>query len=541
MIAKVKKYLTIYNVLAWLWFIGCICLTGIVIFGNHQHVVENDGAHELVLGNLLAHGGGIFSDNWYYTTEVHFLDIQFIYSLLFRLTDNWAVVSALGRWIGWILIFLALFYLLKQIKLERLFPIAGGFLFIAYEPEYVWVMFNGGGYIAITAETFFVIALILSLINIEGYYKKPGFMLLLVFSVIMGMKGLRFFLVSYLPLLVVLLVRVVFRKLKYNNDCEKETLAYSNEELLALKVVLCASTATLLGLVGNSILTEEYELYEWSKMQWRYPTASALSDVIRYWIGAFGFRVGDEILAKQAIVANIWTFSVILLIIFGTVYVICSTEKFSFKERLIVEFNAMTVIIVSALFLFTTMPFNQRYFSQVAVYCSCVLAVIINKMPILKKTKLVLVGSLCVLALSTGYYNFYYNWITIFTKEYKSLEEEVADFLLENEYYNGYGFQESMASSLTELTNGKIEVWMLEDAGEKASVDNLYRWAQRRDHWTRIPEGKVFVVYLKSTYDNSPMPALMSGENMLFQNERYVVVGFDNVAAMDAFWEKKYD
>lgn len=59
-IAKVKKYLTKYNVLAWLWFIGCICLTGIVIFGNHQHAVENDGAHEMVLGNLLAQRGVFF-------------------------------------------------------------------------------------------------------------------------------------------------------------------------------------------------------------------------------------------------------------------------------------------------------------------------------------------------------------------------------------------------------------------------------------------------------------------------------------------------
>lgn len=145
LITKWKKNLTIYNVLAWIWFVGCICITGLVIFGNHQHAVENDGAHEMVLGKLLALEGGIFSDNWYYTTEVHFLDIQFIYSLLFRLTDNWAVVSALGKWIGWGLIFSALFYLLKQLKLERLFPIAGGFLFIAYEGEYVWVMLNGGG------------------------------------------------------------------------------------------------------------------------------------------------------------------------------------------------------------------------------------------------------------------------------------------------------------------------------------------------------------------------------------------------------------
>lgn len=422
-----------------------------------------------------------------------------------------------------------------------MFPIAGGFLFIAYEPEYVWVMFNGGGYIVIIAQAFLVIALILSLIDAEGYYKKPRFVLLLVLSIILGMKGLRFFLVSYLPLLVVLLVRVTFRKLKYNNDCEKKTLAYSSEEIQTLKVVLCASAATLLGLIGNNILTEKFGLYEWGNMQWRYPTAAALSDVIKYWIGAFGFRVGDEILAKQAIAANGWTFAVILLIIVGTIYVICNKGKFSFKERLIVEFNAMAVIILSALFIFTTMPFNQRYFSQVAVYCSFVLAVIINKTPMLNKTKLLLVGILCVFALSTGYYNFYYNWITIFTEEYQSSEEEVADFLLENEYCNGYGFQGSMASSLTELTNGKIEVWMLEDAGEKASADNLVRWAQRKDHWTRTPEGKVFVVYLKSIYDNSSMPALMSGENKVFQNERYVIIGFDDITAMNAFWEKKYD
>lgn len=386
-----------------------------------------------------------------------------------------------------------------------------------------------------------IIALIFSLINDDSYYKRVRFLLLLVLSVIMGMKGLRFFLVSYLPLLAVLLVRVVFRKMKYNNDFQKEALAYSREEIQALKVVLCASAATLLGMVGNNILAEKFDLYEWTGMQWRYPMESSFSNILKYWLSAFGFRAGDEILAMQAIATNGWTFAVILLIIGGTVYVLCSKEKFSFKERLIVEFNAMAVIILSALFLFTSMPFNQRYFSQIAVYSVLVLAVIINKMPILKKTKLLLVGSLCVLALSTGYYNVYYNWITIFTKDYRSLGEEVADFLIENEYYNGYGFQESMASTLTELTNGKIEVWMLDNAGEKASVDNLCKWAQQKDHWIRTPEGKVFVVYLKQTYDNSAMPALMSGENVVFQNVQYVVLGFDNIAEMDAFWEKDYD
>ena len=90
---------------------------------------------------------------------------------------------------------------------------------------------------------------------------------------------------------------------------------------------------------------------------------------------------------------------------------------------------------------------------------------------------------LTILLILNATYNYYHNYFK-YPKE--SEFKSIANILLKNKTYNGYsGFW--TANTLTELSDGKIDVWVWNDCLPKSedlsgvhSIDQTYQWLQKK-------------------------------------------------------------
>jgi ABC-type cobalt transport system substrate-binding protein len=62
---------------------------------QNQHYTNSDVSSELMLSKILSQENTIFTNQWYYSTELRVLNSQLISSLLFRFIDNWPLIRAI--------------------------------------------------------------------------------------------------------------------------------------------------------------------------------------------------------------------------------------------------------------------------------------------------------------------------------------------------------------------------------------------------------------------------------------------------------------
>ena len=60
------------------------------------HFINSDDASELVLANILADQHGIITRDWYYSTELRFLNTNLVNAPLFMIFHNWRLVRMLA-------------------------------------------------------------------------------------------------------------------------------------------------------------------------------------------------------------------------------------------------------------------------------------------------------------------------------------------------------------------------------------------------------------------------------------------------------------
>ena len=87
----------------------------IVLFFSHHtnQWINSDDASELVLGKLLASENSIISPNWYYSTEIRFLNTNIFYSFFFHFFDHWHRVRIFSYISMYILLAVCYFFVCK--------------------------------------------------------------------------------------------------------------------------------------------------------------------------------------------------------------------------------------------------------------------------------------------------------------------------------------------------------------------------------------------------------------------------------------------
>ena len=99
------------------------------------------------------------------------------------------------------------------------------------------------------------------------------------------------------------------------------------------------------------------------------------------------------------------------------------------------------------------------------------------------------------------------------------------EWLVDNDYNNGYATYWNGNIS-TELSDGDLEIWVINEIGNNKGGDDLvlYGWMQKKEHLSVNPEGEVFVLLSKDEYAQNPKYA--KEENIVYNENGYYIFGY---------------
>ena len=105
--------------------------------------------------------------------------------------------------------------------------------------------------------------------------------------------------------------------------------------------------------------------------------------------------------------------------------------------------------------------------------------------------------------------------------------------ILANDCYNGYTIDHWNGHNVfTELSNGLIETWRFNNG----SIDSIGPWLQAKNHQTRKPEGKVFLLLLQEEKELVHFNKSVSSYIHYEDDERILYI-FDSYEQLKGFME----
>ena len=212
------------------------------------------------------------------------------------------------------------------------------------------------------------------------------------------------------------------------------------------------------------------------------------------------------------------------------------THKVSEGYRRLAGFVSAGYVVYILLYLLTDMPFNERYGLLNTVLSVPLFAVALKEVRVKEHVKkavtavfLAAVAAGCVLLLVR------------MDGVDETLEKRViADKMVAEGYENGYATFWN-GNVMTELSGGKIQMWVWRDATldqHGPDVDEIYPWLQLTSHDTERPTGKVFVLFSREEFENNPWKQNLQPEDVIYESEEYVVLGYPDYETMKATLEK---
>ena len=107
----------LWQALPWLWMAAAYLLYQLV---PGKWIVDSDLASEMILSDLLNKEGSIISHNWFYSTELKVVNLQWFYRLgLLLFPDDWHLARTFGMAVTLALYAACMLFFVKCARLGR--------------------------------------------------------------------------------------------------------------------------------------------------------------------------------------------------------------------------------------------------------------------------------------------------------------------------------------------------------------------------------------------------------------------------------------
>lgn len=512
------KYLRKANwkeIIGWIWFGIMFFMFLTYIRHNISNVLDSDMASEMVLARQLSEEGKILSDQWYYSTELRILSTQLVFVPLFKILGtgySWHRIRVLGTVICVIILMLSFYLLCRALKIKN-FQYYAGLLLMPICYDYFFYVFCNLLYLPYIVITFLILALVITGAKRPLKDRRTWIELVVLFvlSVGAGTGGYREILVCFLPLFLAVCVLMWTRE---NNDKYKW--------FLWTGIALSGSGIGLL--LNTKVLSKKYSFWDYSDITVARFSFSQLQEVINALLGNMGFQGACELMKPEILFKEFFFVCWFLLICCSVFSILKKKEIYSLEEQLVTVFTLCAIVLIAGLYTFTEMTLMNRYCSPVTVMLIPIVTIYLNK----RKKNAGLYGILIGLAIGAiGISALYYkNNVNSWANPGRELGG-IAQVIVDNGYENGYaGFWQ--ANVLTELSDGKIEVWDYTVSSEGLQIKNMYQWLQQKSHIDQLPTGKVFVLLNSMQLENTKWRVEPDSSDILYQSDNYILYGFDS-------------
>ena len=519
-----KRYTKVENFILknWslIWFAGCVIVLGLFMIKHINALLDSDMSSEMLLAKMLSEENKVISQNWFYSTELRVLNTQLVMAPLFKLCDNWYVVRIAGSFILYILLLLSYYYFCRQIKAQKAFVLSAAVLFLPFSKEYAEIVLFGLYYIPHIMISFVMFGMIFQWMNSTKVYVRVILAVLMaLLSILAGMGGLRQLLIFYIPIVCTAIVMLF---VIHKTDEELYDL-----RIRFLKITLFSSVFAGVGYYINSkVLAVKYAFRSWEDTQFTDIQFGRMVSVISGYLKSFGYQSGEGVFSG-AIVKNVVS-GILVVLCICCVWKILKKQIETNKEIYVITlYFVMALLVFTGLYTLTNVIYNHRYNLPIIIFAVLIVAYCLQYFSEKKRLySYACIALACMMTLVA----------TLNYEEYSNLDKteelgKIADFLVEEEYCEGYSlFWKS--NVLTELSNGKIDVWCWADEANEdldvTDVDGVFHWLQPIRHTYIKPEGKVFILLTMEENESLTITQFFEEEDIIYESDAYIVYGFEN-------------
>lgn len=476
--------------------------------------LDGDLSAELVEGEILSKEWGIIAKDWMFSTELRVLNVPQVFSFIFHFTHDWHTVRILSAAVLVVILIFSVIFLAKSMGIKH-YPLLGLIFALPFSVEYNNYVIYGLYYIPHIATVFLTAALVMQILNSDSKKKRAVLLVFaIVLSVLTGLGGPRLVLFLYIPLLIAVFVIYVSKKKMFT--------------LSDYISVIAVSASGILGFLVNDKILHRIYMFQKHEINFGKFELINLSDFVAEVMRGFGYAEGQVDIYKLC--GNFISLVILAAIIISFVdFKIQNANKAS--EFLYIYI--VCALLTAALF---SVAMKGEYLSARYLYPVTILLIpwAFSGIENFKSTdRWIKAVAVCCFygALLLSSHRMY----SIYKYSPKSDElPEVIEYLEDNGLSNGYSTW-STANPVTELSEGRIEMWVIE---ENLDYLNVLPWLQKKSHLTNHPAAPFFVVMSK--YDDAYPVLWCLEEKPVFENSNYLVYVYqDHDEFMQKYGEKE--
>lgn len=529
-ILSLSKKRKIAWVLGMILLIVCLVCLEIYLDRTLETQSDSDVSSELVLAKILAEEGSILTPNWYYSTELRVVNTNLVFAPLFRIFQDWHTVKLCGIVILHLCLLLSAYLFCRVTKTAAFFPAVGLMLILPFSYEYYYIVLRFPYYVPHLVMTLLIFALAVRFSENQGWSMKSFLPLLLGAALAFGagLGGARQVAVFLLPFFLAVLIPALQQNAGRTAMCRVLGKRWNRYLLSAFLCLLAGGAGFLL---NATVLQQHYHFKAW-ELSFTEFDAARVYTVLDGFLKSLGYITGK--LEGRVLLHNGTAALLLLSSLFAAVMGIRTGKKKSSSYYFFSIFYLVSAAVFILLYAFTDMSYGTWYNLPIVFLGAPLIAMGLKYLDYSRGFKAAALAVWCTLNVLCGAEFLSHRGIA----EKKSDHQEIAEFLVSNEYYNGYASFWN-ANILTELSNGVIDVYCLKDSTmtfQNGDIDQLNTWLQRVSHDTERPRGKVFMLFNQDQKKTDVTPAQaakdklwrFSDERIVFQHGGYTVYGYES-------------
>lgn len=520
-----KRPKTMMRLLPWLLLAAAFALSMgyYALYGAHN--LNADDSSEMVLAAQLNEEGAFLSENWLYSTELRVVSPVPLYQLGLRLFDSWHAARTFAIAVVLLCIIASSLFMMRQLGLWQSAPWFAIILSLPFSGTYAYVVLYG---------CFYAIHLVLSFIMVgltarfgrrglaQGW---PSLLLLAVLGFVGGLGGVRMMTMLIVPMAAAGAVLAVWALRHVERPLDAAHTPYT-------RMMAASWTAAAFGTAGYAVnvmvFAVRYRFHGYSDMRLvqieLVDFLHQLSGIIR----DLGYRANEAFFSLGG-VSSFVTLGICLLLVFAVARLLARWRSVAPAQRLLLS-TAICAILLGMVLNVLLEQILTRYFVVGTLLLLASLFAWIQQEPCRCR-------GLRACAMAAVVCCFAYQAQCVLRYDYTQGRvnyEMAADWLLERGYTQGYATFWN-ANTLTEASDGQIEMWVLEDGRRGLWMNmELHDILQSREHYTRDPEGKVFLLVDENeAKTDAPLldEAHIIGRNVAWS---YTIYGYESVEEMRA-------
>ena len=520
----------VWQALPWLWMAAAYLFDLWYQLVPGKWIVDSDLASEMILSDLLNKEGTIISHNWFYSTELKVVNLQWFYRLgLLIFPNDWHLARTFGMAITLALFAAAMLFFVKCAGLGRAGLWMVGTLLWPFGQHYLVYAIYGGYYLVYTFFYMLVLALVLRSLNADKKHCALQWVLACVITAVAGMNGVKQLMVFHAPLCLAAAILLVLALHSCGKTNWKAALDACRKEVRLFAASLVTAVAAAAGyFVSNAVLSRMYDFKSYNFIVWnRDEDWFTLDRILMDFFHEFGYENGSGVFHFGGIAAAVglllgcWMF-------FCIVRLLLRLDKLERNDKLLVLLLVAMLAVCGVAYTY----FHEYYLYFWLMNMPVAIAVMAVEIKtedfhILGARQLLGVGlaacfTLC--AVSTVRQEQEHPYLA-----HKGLST-AAEWLVDNGYTQGYSTFWN-GNAMTELTSGKLEVWTLQSLDR----DDVPNWLQPKSHLTTDPEHPFLLIDTETDGPAENAKLIQYGDcTEVYNDGRYVIYDFADADALHA-------